>query len=129
MKIPYSFLKLNKYSLVIPTVITTQTVRVCVCVGGGGCMPRYMHAHTCTCRSPWTQRIKATTWGAISYVLYLVTQSCPNLCNPMDCSPSGPFVHGDSPGKNTGVGCHGLLQGIFPTKRSNPGLLHCRQIL
>ena len=35
----------------------------------------------------------------------------------------------DSPGKNTGVGCHSLLQGIFPTQESNPGLLHCRQIL
>ena len=34
-----------------------------------------------------------------------------------------------SPGKNTGVGCHALLQGIFPTQGSNPGLLHCRQIL
>ena len=36
---------------------------------------------------------------------------------------------GDSLGKNTGVGCHALLQGIFPTQGSNPGLLHCRQIL
>ena len=35
----------------------------------------------------------------------------------------------DSPGKNTGVGCHSLLQGIFPTQGSNLGLLHCRQIL
>ena len=35
----------------------------------------------------------------------------------------------DSPGKNTGLGCHSLLQGIFLTQRSNPGLLHCRQIL
>ena len=33
----------------------------------------------------------------------LVTQSCPTLCNPVDCSPSGSSVHGDSPGKNTGV--------------------------
>ena len=32
-------------------------------------------------------------------------------------------------GKNTGVGCHALLQGIFPTQGLNPGLLHCRQIL
>ena len=31
----------------------------------------------------------------------------------------------DSPGKNIGVGCHFLLQGIFPTQESNPGLLHC----
>ena len=30
---------------------------------------------------------------------------------------------------NTGVGCHFLLQGIFPTQGSNPGLPHCRQIL
>ena len=34
-----------------------------------------------------------------------------------------------SPGKNTGVGCHFLLQGIFPTLASNPGLLHCKQML
>ena len=47
----------------------------------------------------------------------------------MDCSPPGSSVHGDSPGKNTGVGCHALLQGIFPTQESNQGLLHCRQIL
>ena len=38
-------------------------------------------------------------------------------------------VHGDSPGKNTGVDCHALLQGIFPTQGSNPGLLHCKRIL
>ena len=30
----------------------------------------------------------------------------------------------DSPGKDTGVGCHALLQGTFPTQRSNPHLLH-----
>ena len=62
-------------------------------------------------------------------VLCLVAQSCPTLCDPMDCSPLGSSVHGDSPGKNTGVGCHILLQGIFPTQGSNPGLPHCRQIL
>ena len=47
----------------------------------------------------------------------------------MDCSPSGSSVHGDSPVKNTGAGCHTLLQGIFPRLGSNPGLLHCRRIL
>ena len=35
----------------------------------------------------------------------------------------------ESPGKNSGVGCHSLLQGIFPTQGSNPNLLYCRQIL
>ena len=41
----------------------------------------------------------------------------------------GSSVHGDSPGRNTGVGCHALLQGIFLAWGSNPGLLHFRQIL
>ena len=35
----------------------------------------------------------------------------------------------NSPGKNTGMGCHSLLQGLFPTQGSNPGLLHCRWTL
>ena len=43
-----------------------------------------------------------------------VAQSCPTLCEPLDC---------------TGVGSLSLLQGVFPTQGSNPGLPHCRQIL
>ena len=50
-------------------------------------------------------------------------QSCPTLCNPIDCSPPGSSVHGDSPGKNIGVGCPALLQGIFLIQGSNPYLL------
>jgi len=38
----------------------------------------------------------------------------------MDCSPPGSSVHGDSPGKNTGVGSHSLIQGILPTQGLNP---------
>ena len=53
----------------------------------------------------------------------LVDQSCPTLCDPMDCSLPGSSVHGDCPGKNTEVGCHALLQGIFPTQGLKPGLL------
>ena len=63
----------------------------------------------------------------------LAAQSCPILCDPTDCSPSTPqpwlLSLWDSPSKNTGVGCHFLLQRIFLTQGSNPGLLHCRQIL
>ena len=51
------------------------------------------------------------------------------LCDPMNRSPPGSSVHGDSPGKNIRVGCHALLQGICPTEGSNPGLPHCRWIL
>ena len=50
-------------------------------------------------------------------------------CDPMDHSPPGSCVLGIFPGKNTGVGCHFLLQGIFPTQGSNLSLLHGKQIL
>ena len=53
-------------------------------------------------------------------------QSCLTLCNPMDCSPRGSSVHGDSPGKNTGMGCHALLQGILPVQGWNLPLLFGR---
>ena len=56
----------------------------------------------------------------------VLSHVCLTLFDFMDCSSSVP---GDSPGKNTGVGSHPLLQGIFPTQGSNPDLLHCRQIL
>ena len=55
-----------------------------------------------------------------------VTQSCLTLCDPMDCHPPGSSVHGDSPGKNTGAGCHALLQGISLTWWSN---LHSLRLL
>ena len=54
----------------------------------------------------------------ITYVLCLVAQLCLTLCNPMDCGPPGSSVRGGSPGKHTEVGCHALLQGIFPTQVS-----------
>ena len=57
-------------------------------------------------------------------VLSLVAQACPTLCDPMVCSPPGSSAHGDSPGKNTGVGYHARLQGLFPIQGLNPGLRH-----
>ena len=61
-------------------------------------------------------------------VAVLVAQLRLTLCHPMDCSPLGFSVHGGSPGKNTGVGCHSLLQEIFPTQGLNPGLPYCRHL-
>ena len=55
-----------------------------------------------------------------------VAQSCQTVCDPMDCVCQAPW---NSPGKNTGVGSHSLLQGIFPTQGWKPGLSHCRWIL
>ena len=52
----------------------------------------------------------------------LAAQLCPTLWDPMDCSLPGSILHGDSPDKNTGLGCYVLHQGIFPTQGLNPGL-------
>ena len=67
------------------------------------------------------------TGSSVLCLLCFVTQS--DLCNPRNCSLPGSFVQGDTPGKNTGVGCHALPQGILPTQGLNPGLPHCRWIL
>jgi len=52
-----------------------------------------------------------------------------NFLQPLRLQPARFLCPWNSPRKNTGVGCHSLLQGIFPTQGSNPGLQHCRQIL
>ena len=75
---------------------------------------------------PTSPTSPSVNFGAL---LCLVAQSCPTLCDPVDCSPPDCSVHGNSPGKNTGVCCHALLQGTFPTQGWNPGLPLCRQIL
>ena len=62
-------------------------------------------------------------------MLCLVAQLCLTICDLRDCSLPGPSVHGSSSGKNTGVGCCALLQGIFPLQGLNPGLPRCRRIL
>ena len=53
-------------------------------------------------------------------------QLCTALWNLMNCSSAGSSVHGVSQAKNTGVGCHFLLQGIFLTQESNLHFLHWR---
>ena len=59
-----------------------------------------------------------------------VAQLCLTPCDPMDCSPPGSSVHGNSPGKNTGVGSHSLLQGSsLPRDQTQvsyiAGILYC----
>ena len=69
-------------------------------------------------------------WSCYIELLFctLVAKSClTHVCDPMDCSVPGSSVYVQ--GKNTGVGCHFLPQGIFPTQGSKLGLPHCRQIL
>ena len=50
-------------------------------------------------------------------------QSRSILCNPLDCSPPGSSVHGNSLSKTIGMGCCGLLQDIFLTQGLTSGLL------
>ena len=83
----------------------------------------WLSTHMCTWLSMprWPPLApKSVKWKSLSRVW---------LCDPMDCNPPVSSVHGDSPGKNTELGCHALLQGIFPTRGSNPSLPHCRQSL
>ena len=82
------------------------------------------------CLNPGSTTCNCTILGYLIFLCLLHAcmcakslQSCLSLCNPMDCSPLGSSVHEDSPGKNTGVGCHGILQGIFQTQELNPCLL------
>ena len=56
-------------------------------------------------------------------------QLCVILLRPCRLWPARLPCPWDSPSKNTGVGCHAVLQGFFPTQVWNPGLPHCRQIL
>ena len=68
----------------------------------------------------------STHWQYIN-MLFHINTFCVHaltLCNPMDCSPPGSSGHWNFPGKNTGVGCHFLLQGIFWTQGLNLCLLH-----
>ena len=74
------------------------------------CCSRSNGRHACIISSFWPPR--KTAFPSCYYSCCwccLVTQSCLTLCYPMDCSLPGSSVHGDSPGKNTGVSCHPLL--------------------
>ena len=69
----------------------------------------------------WVQHFKVKVW---------VTQSCPTLCNPMDCSLPGSSLSMEFSRQEYWEGRrHSLLQGIFLTQGLNLGLSHCRQIL
>ena len=71
----------------------------------------------------------ALSWETEWDYACVLTQSCLTLCDHKDCSPPRLLCPGDFPGKNSGMGCHFLLQRIFPTQGLNPGLPNCRQIL
>ena len=70
--------------------------------------------------------VKNFIWNSCIMYVCSVTSSSLRLYRPQ---PPRLLCPWESPGKNTGVGCHAFLRGIFPTQGSNPGLPHCRWIL
>ena len=88
----------------------------------------------CPSADEWIRKlwcIYSMEYYSCRFILHLVparmcaklVQSCLTRCNPTDCSPAKLLCPWDSPGKNTGVGCHFLLQQITPTQGWNPSLL------
>ena len=107
----------------------------CVCV--------QLLSHVCLFATPWTIACQAPLsmgfsrqeyWSGLPFPSLSqdkeseVAQLCPTL-RPNGLQPTRLLRPWNFPGKSTGLGCHFLLQGIFPTQGLNPGLLHCRQTL
>ena len=79
------------------------------------------------CHSEWSESETKITWESLcthACVCAKLLQSCLSLYDPMDCSPPGSSVHGDSPGKSTRAYFHALFQGLFPTHGSNAWLFY-----
>ena len=97
------------------------------------------------CLNPWVEKSlpkSLSTWvndfrlNLLLYPCLSLTQSIHQICESESRSvvsnslqPHGLYSPWNSPGQNTGVGSLSILQGIFPTQGSNPGLPHCRGIL
>ena len=94
----------------------------------------YMHIHTAEVTDHEYTFIHTHTHTHTHTHIYiyeccLVAKLCPTLLQPHGLQPTRLPCPWDFPGRNTGVGCHFLLQGIFPTQGSILCLLHCRWIL
>ena len=108
-------LVVNFHLALSPGVSWSLKMPLCVCV----CVCVCVHACVCAC-------ICAQSCVCVYAHMCKCAQSCLTLCQPHGPYHSWPgfSVHGNSPSKNTEVGCHALLQGIFPTQGSDPCLLH-----
>ena len=91
-----------------------------MCKAGGDLLISFCQSETLTvsltrasCRG--LGKNLSTTVPIRQTVQVLVAQSCPALCDPMNYRPPRLLCPWNFPGKNSGVGCHSLLQGIFPT--------------
>ena len=91
---------------------------------------RPVSASTFTWPSLWLCLLFCPLEGHLSLDLAVLSRSVmSDSATSWTVARQAPPCHGDSPGKNTGVGCHALLREIFPTQGLNPGLPYCRWIL
>ena len=113
-------------------ICQTQGLKTCiVCIAGGlfNTIPLDMYVGCILCKDVFVVYARINIYTQV----YIYTHVCMLLCHhsvmpdsetPMDCSPTRLLRPWDSPGKSTGVGCHALLQGVFPTQGSNLSLFH-----
>ena len=89
-----------------------------------------MNIYICSCikNCDFGIKVDIDQW-AVSKSVSVSCSVVPDSLWPHGLQPTRLLCPWDFPGKDTEVGCHFLLQGIFPTQGPNPGLLHCRQIL
>ena len=116
------------YNIVLVSAVPQRESAISTHISPPSLKPPFHHSPPHPCKSPQSSKLSSCVMQILpaSYLfdtcvcvcvcvcVCLVAQSCLTLCYPMDCSPPGSSVHGDSPGKTTGVGCQALLQGIFP---------------
>ena len=100
--------------------VGSSQIRDWTCVS---CTDRWILYHRATREVAVVRIYFIKRCSSVLWLTVLVLSHVQLFCDPMDCNPSGSSVHWDSPGKNTGVSCHFLLQKIFPTQASNTCLL------
>ena len=132
---PQMVLGLSLHSINLPTAfssISSQLPPVCVQISWrrSHCTRAHLHELIVMWLPRWRPdlliRSPSKALGCLILICCcrLVAQPCLTLLNLVDCSPTRLLCPWDFPGKNTGVGCHFLLQRIFMAQGSNLGLLH-----
>ena len=110
----------------LQVIFQTQGLKICIfCIAGGffNAIPLDIHIWCILCKHVCVY-MRVSTYTH-KYICYCVSHSVmPDSVTPMDYSPARLLGPWDSPGKNPGVGCHALLQGIFLTQGWNLNPLH-----
>ena len=120
-----STLWFSAQTLLVPPI---HRGKVCMLAQGLSCVRLFVTSWTVACQVPLSMGFSGkNTGGRCRFLL----QQCSESCSVMSDFLRPHRLHSsrNSLGQNTGMGSLSLLQGIFPTQGSNPGLPHCKQIL